>query len=303
MDITLIKTFVEVANTGSFIAACHRLFVTQSAVSLRIQRLENELGHPLFVRSKAGAVLTPAGVQFERYALSLLNIWEEARQQIAIPAGFSRALTLGAEHALWPRLGFRWVDALQSDMPDLSIRAEAGVADRLTRLLTEGVMQAALVYTPQLRPGLLAENVSDDELIMVAARPGVTADFVDKYVRVDWGPEFIHAHALALPEFTSSGLTMALGALAGDYVVNRNLAAYIPARSAKRHLDQGKLHVVSDAPRFAYPVWAVWREDMDSDLADAARRTLAGVAQRAEIEQETVVQSLEPMNSGDTGQA
>ena len=59
MDITLIKTFLEVSNTGSFVAACDRLFVTQSAVSLRIQRLEDSLGHPLFTRSKAGAILTP----------------------------------------------------------------------------------------------------------------------------------------------------------------------------------------------------------------------------------------------------
>ena len=45
MDITLIRTFIEVANTGSFVAACDRLFVTQSAVSLRIQRLEDSHLH------------------------------------------------------------------------------------------------------------------------------------------------------------------------------------------------------------------------------------------------------------------
>ncbi|EDQ03473.1 HTH-type transcriptional regulator BenM (plasmid) [Sulfitobacter indolifex] len=82
MDITLIKTFIEVANTGSFVAARDRLFVTQSAISLRIQRLEGSLGHQLFTRSKAGAVLTAEGQQFEPYALSLLKVWEEARQKI-----------------------------------------------------------------------------------------------------------------------------------------------------------------------------------------------------------------------------
>ena len=87
MDITLVKTFLEVAATGSFVAASERLFVTQSAVSLRIQRLEDSLGRPLFNRSKAGAVLTPAGTEFERYALGLIKLWEEARQQIAIPEG------------------------------------------------------------------------------------------------------------------------------------------------------------------------------------------------------------------------
>tara|TARA_R110002020_G_scaffold188846_2_gene387640 strand:- start:889 stop:1131 length:243 start_codon:yes stop_codon:yes gene_type:complete len=50
MYIPLIKTFVEVANTGSFAAARDRLFVTQSAISLRIQRLEDSLGHQLLTR-------------------------------------------------------------------------------------------------------------------------------------------------------------------------------------------------------------------------------------------------------------
>ena len=57
MDITLLKTFLEVAASGSFVSSADRLFVTQSAVSLRIQRLEDTLGKPLFTRSKAGAEL------------------------------------------------------------------------------------------------------------------------------------------------------------------------------------------------------------------------------------------------------
>ena len=81
MDIVLLKTFLEVAATGSFVSASERLFVTQSAVSLRIQRLEDELGRVLFNRSRAGAEMTPAGKAFEPYALSVLKIWEEARQK------------------------------------------------------------------------------------------------------------------------------------------------------------------------------------------------------------------------------
>ena len=73
MDTTLIKTFIEVAATGSFVAASDRLYVTQSAVSLRIQRLEDSLGHLLFTRSKAGAILTPAGQEFEPKRIAALG--------------------------------------------------------------------------------------------------------------------------------------------------------------------------------------------------------------------------------------
>ena len=303
MDITLIKTFVEVANTGSFVAACDRLFVTQSAVSLRIQRLEDSLGHPLFVRSKAGAILTPAGEQFEKYALSLLKIWEEARQQIAIPEGYSRALTIGGQYSLWPRLGFRWIDALQAALPDLSIHAEVGTPDRITRFLIEGVVQAALLYTPQLRPGLVVDEAQDDELILVASYPGASVGEAKGYVFVDWGPEFVHAHALALPHLTNAGLTMALGALAADYIMNRRACGYLPARAVKRRLDAGNLFIVADAPRFPYPSYVVWREDLEPELAQIARQTLDAVCQAVETEQETVTARLGLMEEFATGQS
>ncbi|SLN51945.1 LysR family transcriptional regulator [Pseudooctadecabacter jejudonensis] len=301
MDIALLKTFLEVAATGSFVNAADRLFVTQSAVSLRVQRLEETLGKPLFTRSRAGAEMTPAGREFERYALSIIRVWEEARQQVAIPEGFDRSLTIGAQYSLWPRLGFGWIDALRQNMPDLSIRAELGMPDRLTRFLIEGVVQVGLLYMPQLRPGLEAEKVTDEDLVLVSTVPDVTLDTVgDSYVFVDWGPEFVGAHAQALPHLTNPGLTFALGAMAGEYIVNRQASAYLPARYVKRMIDGGKMHLVADAPRFPYPVWAVWRDDMDADLRQQASDLLVQVAHQVDDDSAAVLDQLRALTHGDT---
>lgn len=297
MDIALIKTFLEVAATGSFVNASERLFVTQSAVSLRVQRLEETLGKALFTRSKAGAELTPAGREFEHYALSLIRIWEEARQQIGVPEGYSKSLSIGAQYSLWPRLGFRWIDALQSAMPTLNVRAELGMPDRVTRFLIEGVIQIGLLYTPQLRPGLRVEKVMDEDLVLVASWPGAGGDFAEHYVFVDWGPEFVHAHALELPELTNPGLTFSLGALAAEYVVNRRAAAYLPARYVKRYLDQGRLHLVPDAPMFPYPVWAVWRDDLDEDIRAVASQTLVAIKSQVDADQTQVIETLRALGS------
>ncbi|SEV98937.1 DNA-binding transcriptional regulator, LysR family [Cognatiyoonia koreensis] len=296
MDITLLKTFLEVAATGSFVSASERLYVTQSAVSLRIQRLEDTLGKPLFFRSKAGAELTPAGREFERYALSMIRVWEEARQQIAIPEGFTRSLTIGAQYSLWPRLGFRWIDVLRRDMPDLNIRAELGMPDRLTRFLVEGIMQVGLVYNPNLRPGLSAQKIFDEELVMVASWPDPTLDIGRDYVFVDWGSEFVGAHAIALPELTNPGLTMSLGAMAAEFVINRRAAAYLPARYIKKYLDSGQLHLVPDAPRFPYPAWAVWRDDMEEVLRGEATKALITVAKAAAQDGDAVIAALEDIS-------
>ncbi|PRY75261.1 DNA-binding transcriptional LysR family regulator [Yoonia maritima] len=292
MDITLLKTFLEVAATGSFVSASDRLYVTQSAVSLRIQRLEDSLGKPMFTRSKAGAELTNAGREFERYALSIIRVWEEARQQVAIPEGFTRSLTIGAQYSLWPRMGFRWIDGLRETMPDLNIRAELGMPDRLTRFLIEGIMHVGLLYMPQLRPGLVAEQVLEEELVMVASWKNPTMDLGGRYVFVDWGPEFVGAHAQALPELTNPGLTFSLGAMAAEYIVNRQGAAYLPARYVKKYIDAGQLFLVPDAPRFPYPVWAVWRDDVDPEIRKVAAQTLHSVTDVAEADGEAVLAQL-----------
>lgn len=300
MDIVLIRTFLEVAATGSFVNASERLYVTQSAVSLRIQRLEDSLGKPLFTRSKAGAELTAAGREFERYALSIVKVWEEARQQIGVPEGYTKSVSIGAQYSLWPRLGFRWIDAMQVAMPSLNVRAELGMPDRLMRFMVEGIVQIGLMYNPQLRPGLTAEKVIEEELVLAASWKAEFDDIDDDYVFVDWGPEFVHAHALELPDLTNPGLTLSLGAMAADYVVNRHAAAYLPARYIKKYLDEGRLFLVPGAPRFPYPIWSIWRDDLDQGVRDIARNALAAIKSQIERDQSAVITELAEISEYET---
>lgn len=285
MDLALLKTFLQVAETGSFLAASERLFVTQSAVSLRVHRLEEQLGQPLFLRAKTGAELTPTGREFLGYAQSLVRTWEAARAQVALRPGCHRSLTIGAQVSLWPRIGFRWVDALRQRMPDLDLRAEMGTADDLTRAMTEGAMQVMLTCTPRLRPGLSANRLIEDELVLVAPEQGATLDDLrDRYLRVDWGDEFHQFEGQHLPGLAAGGLTMAVGSLATRFVLGQGMAAFLPAAHVKRHVDAGRLHMVEGVPRFSYPVWSVWRDDLDEDLAQMADVTLREIADRTGLE-------------------
>lgn len=110
---------------------------------------------------------------------------------------------------------------------------------------------------------------------------------------MDWGPEFTHAHAIALPHLTNAGLSMNLGALAADYIMNRRAKAYLPARAVQQRLDAGKLHIVTKAPRFSYPAWVVWRDDLDPDLLAIGRASLTNVVQEAERDKKSVSAHLE----------
>lgn len=275
MDLQLLKTFLEVAATGSFGAAAGRLFVTQSAVSLRVQRLEDELNRPLFERSNGGVVLTPAGREFRGFATMILSNWEQARQSLGALDGMPTSMVIGAQGSLWPRFGFDWLDRLREALPEISIRAELGRNEALNEMLLSGAAQVMLCYEPMNRPGLVSERLMQDRLIMVSPWADATLDSItDHYAKIDWGPDFSRFHEEALPQLAEPKLELALGTLSGLYLSSRPLAAYLPERYLVNPLTKVALHPVKDAPSFTHTAWAVWREDMPQQLRNVATRTL-----------------------------
>lgn len=71
MDLFQIKCFVNIVDQKSFTKAATEVSISQSALSKNISKLEEELGTPLFDRRKRSALLTPAGLEFERHARKL----------------------------------------------------------------------------------------------------------------------------------------------------------------------------------------------------------------------------------------
>ena len=61
LDLDLMKTFLAIADTGSFTRAAEEVHKTQSAVSMQMKRLEELLGRPLFARDGRVSRFTPDG--------------------------------------------------------------------------------------------------------------------------------------------------------------------------------------------------------------------------------------------------
>jgi molybdenum-dependent DNA-binding transcriptional regulator ModE len=80
IDIEQARTFLAITAYGSFLEAARQLHLTQSTVSARIQRLEEELGTRLFVRNRSGASLTQAGRRFLEHAKRLVLTAEQVLQ-------------------------------------------------------------------------------------------------------------------------------------------------------------------------------------------------------------------------------
>lgn len=275
MDLQLIRTFLEVAATGSFGAASGRLYVTQSAVSLRVHRLEEQLGRPLFDRTKSGVTLTPAGREFRGFATSIIRNWEQARQRVGSLDKAPTSLVIGAESTLWPRFGFKWLDRLRDENPHIQIRAVLAEHDGLVQMALSGEVQVVLSHSSIDRPGMHSDRLIEEQLVMVCPWPDATVESVSQaYALVDWGSDFLRFHETSLPLLSDPKLILTDGSMAAWFIRSRPLAAYLPVRLVQASPDDRSLNLVTDAPIYTLTSWAVWREDLDSALRLVARKAL-----------------------------
>ena len=277
MDTELARTFLAVVACGSFGDAAERLHVTQSTVSSRIQRLEASLGAELFVRNKAGASLTAAGRQFQRHASLLIRTVEQARQEIGIVRGFRATLSIGGRFGLWEDLLLRWLPIFRALAPDIGVRAIIGFEDELMMALVEGRIDIAVLYTPQARPGLTIEPLLEEELVMVSSRRHAPAAPGRDYVYVDWGPEFHAHHSKVFPDYTGSAVSVNIGWLGLQHVLDSGGAGYFPARLTRALEQAGRVHRVADAPAFRLPAYLCFATKMRTESLVLAIETIKRV--------------------------
>ena len=280
MDIELARTFLEIVSAGSFVRAAERLHVTQTAVSARVQTLESQLGRPLFVRNKSGARLTPAGREFVQYATQLVQIWERARHQVAVPPGHESVLSLGGEFSLWNSLLLNWLVWLRRDRVTVALRSYVEAADRLMDRLQSNALDIAILYAPYHRPDVEIVPLLNEELIAVTATPGTRHLSEDNYVYVDWGPDFANHHDTAFPGLKESGTFVDLGPLGLRYILEAGGAGYFRTRAVQRFIDEGKLFAVESAPAFSYSVYAAHSKRASAEIIDWAMAGLKDVARQ-----------------------
>jgi len=307
MDVVLARTFLAVIEGGSFVEAAARVHVTQSTISTRIRTLEARLGKTLFERGKAGATLTAAGMQFQKHAQALVRVWEQARLEVALPPGYDAALTVGGSYSLWDGFLLPWLSRMRRTAPGIAIRTQVGPSGVLMQRLVEGVMDIAVMYTPERRPGFEVELLFEEHLVLVtseirggqrSARGRADSERGDRgradrgradrgradrgrgdrgplpgrnYVYIDWGPEFQADHSLNFPDLSTPGLYMELGSLSLEYLLSSPASGYVPRRLVARHLAAGTLKLLPQAPAFSYPAYMVYPLEAGEGVASALK--------------------------------
>lgn len=138
------KTFLAIAETGSFTAAGQRIGRTQGAVSQQIKKLEGQIGRPVFERGGGAVRLTQEGHRLLGPARDVINTHNRALSAVSLDAGRSRVSLGMAEMFVAPVLD-RLLPELRRVAPETELSLWTEATPELIAGLRRGSLDIALL--------------------------------------------------------------------------------------------------------------------------------------------------------------
>ena len=171
LDMTALRSFAAVAETGGVTKASGFLHLTQSAVSMQIKRLEEGLGLKLLDRSGRGVALTPAGEQLLAYARRMVALNDEVYAKLT-EDGYEGELTLGVPHDIvYPAIP-QVLKRMGAEFPRMRVNLVSSYTRRLKSLFERG--SCDLILTTEPEPPAGGETLARLPLVWIGA-PGGSA--------------------------------------------------------------------------------------------------------------------------------
>ena len=167
MLLSQVDSFLAVAREGNLSRASASLFVTQPALTARVQALEAELGQRLFVRSRRGMALTDAGRAFLPYAERATVALRSGGEAVtAIREGTAGELAIGAAPAVSTYVLPALLSRLVREFPQVRLLVRTGHSEEIVEMVLRSEVQIGLVR--ELRDGrVVSRPLYEDELVLV----------------------------------------------------------------------------------------------------------------------------------------
>jgi DNA-binding transcriptional LysR family regulator len=149
-DTALLRTFVAICDSGSFTKAAREVNLTQSAVSLHVKRLEDQVGSRLIVRNARGIRLTEQGEVLLSYARRILALFKEAEHRLSRDSG--GLVRIGAPEYFDLHTLSSLLRQFSARYPAIRLHVELGIGPDISALVDEGELDLAIVSN-EIREG------------------------------------------------------------------------------------------------------------------------------------------------------
>jgi DNA-binding transcriptional LysR family regulator len=171
LDLTALRSFVTVAETGGVTKAAQQLHLTQSAVSMQLKRLEESLAQPLLDRSGRGVTLTNQGEQLLSYGRRMLVLNDEVMARMTGDA-FEGEVRFGVPaDIVYPNIP-KILQRFDRAYPRVRVNLFSSYTRKLKAMIETGDLD--LILTTEDECGPQGEAISMQRLVWVGT-PGGTA--------------------------------------------------------------------------------------------------------------------------------
>jgi len=272
MEFDDVRAFVSVADAGSVSLAARDLYVTQSAVTRRLQRLEASLGTPLLDRRTRPVVLTGAGQAALEQCRRLLSDVREVRAAAAnsdLPMGEIR---IGVAHALTELTLTEPVGQVCRKFPKVAPRLRTGWSRELLERVRSRGLDAAVILLPegeQPPAEVVGKQIGKERLVLITSRreDHPPARRIQDLAGVQWilNPEGCAGRAALRSTLLRANIDMAVAVEAYSYELQLALVAQsrglslVPERILKRSQLRARLRALR-VPGLNFPltIWMVY---------------------------------------------
>lgn len=170
LDLTALRSFVTVADSGGVTRAAGLLHLTQSAVSMQLKRLEEALDAQLLDRSGRGVALTAEGDQLLGYARRMLELNDEAVSRLTAQ-DYEGEITLGVPHdVVYPFIP-QVLQRFNAAYPRMRVNLLSSWTRKLTEMYARG--DCDIILTTEETVGAGGETLTERRLTWIGAPGGV----------------------------------------------------------------------------------------------------------------------------------
>ena len=170
VDLRDLKTFLHLAESRHFGRSARAMHVSPSTLSRQIQRLEEDLGQPLFVRDNRTVTLTEAGEELRTFAQQTLLQYQQLRHVIDQQGLRSPASCISSALSPPPiAICRRSSTAFRAAHPSVEIKLSTGdAADAMEKVVT-GEADLAIAGKPETLPGSVAFSMLENLAVVLIA--------------------------------------------------------------------------------------------------------------------------------------
>src|SRR5512146_1880797 len=169
MELYSLQVFLMVATEKSFSRAAERLLRTQPAISLALQRLEQELGERLIDRSGKELILTDAGRTVLDYARRFQSLQQELDNSLAeLRDNSAGRLTIGANESTTLYL-LRHIERYRELYPKIKVQVRRSLSSKLPNELIDGNLELGVISYDPADERLKSKIIYTDSLAFVVS--------------------------------------------------------------------------------------------------------------------------------------